>query len=372
MIVRAFGSSEEVMKRLDVVRAKIWDSDGRTHRDVELYVVPFICSPVCGQHIELAQATFEHLINLPLADSTDGISELEVDVLIGEDFYWSFILGKIASGSNGPVAVETPLGWVLSGVMKDPSVQNVNLSILKVAVEPVDRVVEQKLKDFWSLESIGVVNEPKTNDPEDFESNISFEKGRYTVQLPWKQNDTVLPDNYYICKMRLNGLVKRLRKSPDIFKQYDDLIKTQEKEGIIEPVTDQVVISPGKIHYIPHREVVRDDKETTKVRIVYDASAKISGYPSLNECLETGSNLLPKIFDVLIRFRCYKIGIVSDIKSAFHNIRIAQKDRDYLRFLWLDDIHKDNPELVIKRFTSVIFGGNSSPNLLCSAVKKHE
>ena len=128
----------------------------------------------------------------------------------------------------------------------------------------------------------------------------------------------------------MTALYRRLQKTPEKLKQYDEIIKLQEKEGIIEAVDPNQI---GGRHYIPHREVVKGDRKSTKMRIVYDASAKRSGQPSLNDCLKTGPCLLPKIFDVVVRFRCYKYPLVSDIKSAFLNIRIAKEDRDHLRFL---------------------------------------
>ena len=64
---------------------------------------------------------------------------------------------------------------------------------------------------------------------------------------------------------------------------------------------------------------MRDNRATTKVRIVYDASAN-KNEPSLNEMLETRPCLLPKIFEVLVRGRCHKFLLVSDIQSAVLNI----------------------------------------------------
>ena len=127
----------------------------------------------------------------------------------------------------------------------------------------------------------------------------------------------------------------------------------------------------GKTHYIPHREIIKEGRATTKMRIVYDASSHRSGQISLNEALETGPCLLPKVFDVIIRFRCYKYGITCDIKSAFLNIRIAEEDRNYLRFLWVNDILKENPLVVVKRFTSVMFGLGPSPFLLNATIDTH-
>lgn len=123
-------------------------------------------------------------------------------------------------------------------------------------------------------------------------------------------------------------------------------------------------------HYLPHREVIRLDKNTTKIRVVYDASAKRNG-PSLNDCLYSGPPLTPLIFDVLTRFRAHKVAVTADIEKAFLNVAVAPEHRDFLRFLWVDDIHNDNPQLVIRRFTRVVFGVNSSPFLLNGTIRHH-
>ena len=148
------------------------------------------------------------------------------------------------------------------------------------------------------------------------------------MRLPWKSAPELLPDNYSLAKCRLNSLYRRLSKTPEILDQYDQIIQTQENEGIIESVDPLDVPEIGQTHYIPHREVIKEGRDTTKMRIVYDASAKRVGLPSLNDLLETGPCLLPKIFDVVIRFRTYKYAITSDIKAAFLNIRIAKEDRN--------------------------------------------
>ena len=102
--------------------------------------------------------------------------------------------------------------------------------------------------------------------------------------------------------------------------------------------------SPGTVHYIPHRAVIRNDRDTTKIRIAYDASTNKNG-PSLNESSETGPCLLPKIFDILVRFRVYEHGLTCDIKAAFLNIKNAEEDRDFLRFLWISNIEENDSEV---------------------------
>ena len=68
-------------------------------------------------------------------------------------------------------------------------------------------------------------------------------------------------------------------------------IQEQLDKGIIErvPNSDE---SNGPVHYLPHLPVVRTDRSTTKVRVVYDGSAKSNESSlSLNDCLHKGPDL---------------------------------------------------------------------------------
>lgn len=63
--------------------------------------------------------THGHLPSLDLADWADGTSPLPVDVLIGYDHYWDLVTGSICR-DEGPTAIYTKLGWVLSGPTLSP------------------------------------------------------------------------------------------------------------------------------------------------------------------------------------------------------------------------------------------------------------
>ena len=151
--------------------------------------------------------------------------------------------------------------------------------------------------------------------------------------------------------------------------EYDNVIKDQLQKGIVERVDETEPGEVGKVHYLPHHAVIRRDKETTRLRVVYDASSKTNGV-SLNSCLYTGPSLPKNIFDILIRFRSFKVAMISDIE-AFLMVSIAEVDRNVLRFLWVDDISKEEPEIVVLRFTRVVFGVSSSPFLLNATVAHH-
>ena len=145
-------------------------------------------------------------------------------------------------------------------------------------------------------------------------------------------------------------------RAQNIIQEYDEVIQDQLKRGIIEEMTPSCASTAGIIHYIPHHPVIRRDKNTTKPRIVYDASAKANDSPSLNECLYKSPCLLPKIADVLMRFRTNEVALIADIEKAFLMVSVLPEDRDVLRFLWLDDPSSDNPKEVIYRFCHAVFG----------------
>ena len=110
-----------------------------------------------------------------------------------------------------------------------------------------------------------------------------------------------------------------------MFNEYDKIIKDYAKEDIVEivPPSEEIVL-PGFAHYLAHRAVVKENRETTMVRIVFDGSAHSSDEPSINDVLYSGPCLLPLIFDILIRFCTGKIGIVADVKQAFYQTKIVK------------------------------------------------
>lgn len=121
---------------------------------------------------------------------------------------------------------------------------------------------------------------------------------------------------------------------------------------------------------MPHREVVRSDKQTTKLRIVFDASSKRNG-PSLNDCVYPGPPLSPLLMDIMMKFRCFKFALVGDIEKAFLIVGVDAADRDALRFLWVQDPFAKEPKVEVKRFTRLVFGVSSSPFLLNATLKYH-
>ena len=126
--------------------------------------------------------------------------------------------------------------------------------------------------------------------------------------------------------------------------------------------------------YIPHHEVVTPQKTTTKIRIVFYASAKTrKSNPSLNEILHHNSVILEDLCGLLMRFRLNKVALIADAEKAFLQVGLQPEDRDVTRCFWLKDPTKRVLEnnIQILRFTRVPFGMICSPFLLTSIMKYH-
>ena len=155
-----------------------------------------------------------------------------------------------------------------------------------------------------------------------------------------------------------------------MLQQYDDTICEQIQAGIVED-TPQDIEGATQVHYLPHHAVIRTDKSMTKLRIVYDASVKTDGTPSLNECLHVGPKSNQKLLDILIHFQAHRITVTADIEKAFLMVSVEEKDCDALRFLWVDNVNENPPEIRPLRFTRVVFGISSSPFLLNATIRDH-
>ena len=377
LTIKSFGGAKQG-KVLDIVELFVETNNGPVR--VEAFVSE-ISYPVKDQFTENAQMRYKHLKDLQLADKNDS-KFVNIDILIGSNFYWSFIDGRrVVKGRLGePVAISSNLGFILSGaVQNNQETDCLTTHVLRVSVSE-DEKLDQMVERFWDFESLGIKHhefDMKTNDlvHEKFEKSIQFENGRYRVQLPEKEEHEILADNYKQSQIRLKGIWKNFSSNKELFENYNSIINEQKSKHVIEIAPDETLT--GKTHYLPHRPVVDERRSTTKVRMVYDASSKEKGCVSLNEILETGPNLATKLFDTLLKFRTHNVAFVGDIEKAFLQIELCEEQRDLLRFLWFKDPEKidfdvfENNEIIEYRLCRVIMGATPSPFLLSATIQHH-
>eukprot|EP00731_Ephydatia_muelleri_P014349 Em0008g69a len=219
-------------------------------------------------------------------------------------------------------------GYYLPGYDDKHTTVNLFAShVLRVDTAPVNSL-DERLKMFWELEALGI-KEDKLSVYEFIES-IELRDDRYCVKLPRKDPYCTLPSNYDLCQKRLYGLLRRLKQDTRLLKEYDGMIRDQLTKGIVEVEGDQTHPEHKRIHYLSHHAVIREEKRTTKLHIVYDTSARSTGY-SLNDCLYVGPVFDQYIMDIMLRFRLQKVALTADIEKAFLMITVAEEDKDVLR-----------------------------------------
>ena len=241
--------------------------------------IPKICNPlvrpVVPDHVLNA---FNHLV---LADDFEDNSPLEIDILVGLDYYWSLMTPKNAIQVENVVAMKSVFGWILSGNIgkcyNNSDVLGMSANLTCVPSSPqllcISEVSDSDMSKFWDLETIGISSKEYKEDIKDnvikeFQEKIEFVNGRYEVQLPWRNNSVKdsLMSNQNQAMKRLNRLLVKLDKDEDLKVEYIKIFDEYESKGIIEEVPLEEVLQHSPIHYLPHRSVVKLSSSTTKVR----------------------------------------------------------------------------------------------------------
>ena len=318
---------------------------------------------------------WKHLSTVPFPK----ISNRRVDMLIGLDYLELMHSIKEVSGSPGePVARLTPLGWTCVGEL---NVNRLNIDQTYFTYflheqlcrrEDELQSINEQLKRFWEIEDFES-NVPSIMRTEDraairtAENSLKWTGERYEVSIPWRIDPSKLPNNYKMALNRLQSTEKKLLKDSELFCAYRNVISSYIDKGYISKV-DRQQDSTSNQWLLPHFPILRPEKRTTKVRIVFDASAKCDNI-CLNDFILAGPKLQCDLVNVLLRFRKGKVALVCDVAEMYMQIKIAEKDRQFVRFLWRDLDQSRSPDIF--QFNRVAFGLNASPFLSQYVTQQH-
>ena len=395
--IQTFGSSVSKTVLTNTVQLQLKKGDFQFHTN--MYTSDYICQPVPNVH--LSKDAVNELSSINLADPFIlSESELPVSMLIGCDIYWQFILPEMFQTNAGPMAVQSKLGYLLSGPVHftiSPAYLNIltspvnfisHVALAENFTAPNEHEINFKLEQFFKLDSLGILPQEATI-MEEFETSVEYfpEQKRYRVHLPWKDSMRIrLPSYRSVAEKRLDSLCKKLNKieknpenevESNIIERYQSVIDDQLNKGIIVKVdnddyNDDKCLPDVKC-FLPHRCVLKPDSSTSPVRIVLDGSAKYkgaTGSPSLNDCLMAGPSLIIDLCKLLVQFRLNPVALVCDIEKAYLNLELHPNDQSAVMFLWRKNADQSEPILTFK-FTKVPFGLTSSPFLLMAALNFH-
>ncbi|KRY17347.1 hypothetical protein T12_7757, partial [Trichinella patagoniensis] len=346
-------------------RVEFWlgavGSSGRTEAStrVQALAIPRVCGKVQSALIGPSDGT----------PTEPGMGQLHgtpllIDVLIGIDYYYEFVTGRIRRTTSGTVAVETRLGWLVCG-RTDPRQSSEAQVLLTKGEGPADDI----LRRFWEIESLGIAPAEDTakDEPAEMmklEEDLRMDDGRYSVSLPWLPGGPDLPNNYSQARRRLLALERRLGMHEGDRVRYASVMKQYLDEGWAESAPAKS--PPRRTWYLPHHAVYQGVGDQRKCRVVFDGAAQYNG-TTLNSQLEAGPNLQIDLLRAILSFRRLRVGLQVDIEKMYLQIRVRPEDRDACRFLWRDDERKIRKY----RLTRVCFGLTCSPFLAMGTVRSH-
>ena len=307
---------------------------------------------------------YSHLKGVTMDDDSEK-DELPIHLVIGGGEFTKIKMPVAPRvGKEGePIAELTKFGWFIMSPGKEE----------EIGLSYQTHSATCDYEELCKLDVLGLQETATCDDDlrEKFREQLGRqEDGRYETSFLWTEKLRSLKSNEKGSLARLRSALNgRFKNDPELFATVDEIIQEQLKEGKIEEV-DPEMIADGPICYMPHRPVVKRSAESTKVRIVFDASARENAEAaSLNECVEVGPPLQNQLWDVVVRNRLKPVALLGDMKQAFHQIVMRKDSRDVLRFHWVKD--RDPNKIIVLRHTRATFGVGESPFILNATVKEH-
>ena len=302
-------------------------------KTVRLWSTDRLCAPVTPT----APPTVDSKVNL-----ADDFSGGRVDILIGTDQLYDIVLWDQIALEEGLRAIETIFGYVIHGRSDDMTTD-----------QPTKNSYHcHRVEQMWNLDAVGITEDDVKK--EDYpQPTWNKEEGRYEMGLLWS-SDRRPVTNFQATSNRTNRMMEKLDDAKLL--EYNEQLKGLYQDSVIEDSIQSVATSSA--FFLPHRGLHRNGK----LRIVFDGSARDGAGVSLNGYLEPGENLLHRLVAVLLEFRTRPVACQADIKSAFHQVGVREADRQYLQFLWQQQV---------LRFKRVPFGLSCSPFMLLKTVILH-
>ena len=321
---------------------------------VEAMVLPRVTMSL--PRFSFQTTNWPHLDGLTLADPDYNVSS-KINILLGADICFSIMRAGIRQGPRlTPTAQNSILGWLLAGKVKDFSSTS-HVTVNHFLGQEVDEILER----FWRLETVPTKQhfsrEEKSCELHFSNTIACLDNGRFQVRRPFRDNTEQLGESRTMAVQRLLSLEKRFVNFPKQKIQYIDFMN---EYITMRHLTEVVLNNECKGYYLPHNFVLKDNNTTTRLRVVFDGSAKTSFGLSLNNCLIVGPTVQPDLFTLLLRFRFKQVAIKADIAKMCRQFAVHPDDAKYQWIVW-----RESPNLPIRAFQldRVTSGTSAAPFL---------
>lgn len=287
---------------------------------------------------------------------------MRIDMLVGAAHIPNLLMNGLLK-ADGLVAQETIFGWILSGTGVTSSIGTLRNTCNHMTLDML-------LTKFWEEEEPHTKQILSKNDEaceNDFKQNtVRGEDGRYIVGLPFRDGDRELGESRNAAIRRFVALEKRGDKFKDQWNQYKEFIDTYLQLNHMEKVTEDEIETVPQC-YLPHHAVFKPESTSTKLRVVFDASATTTNGKSLNNLLLTGPRLQDNLSAILLRWRMHRIALCADIEKMYRQIGVKREHWDYQRIVW-----RNSPEELISHFRlkTVTYGTASAPYLAVKTLQR--
>ncbi len=326
----------------------------RSHKAIHTTAVVLerLTKPLPAQ--PLRQINRQHLQGLQLADPSFN-SPGEVDIILGGDVFEQVLGNQKKAIGGGLFARSTVFGWVISGKMLDCCTNR---------IQTFHVTLDEQLQKFWELEEIPQQKHWSAEEiacEKHFDQHTEVIDNRFVVSLPFRDSSSLGNSKEQALK-RFRYLEKRLEAKPILRKQYSKFIQECVDMNHMEELTDNDTLQrpDHESYYLPHHCVLKEDSTTTKLRVVFDGSAKTSSNMSINDVLMVDPVVQDDLFSIVTRFRFYKIALSADIEKMYRQVALREKDRDFHPILWRDSSSAKPKHF---RFTRVVYGISCSAHL---------
>lgn len=298
-------------------------------------------------------------INIPhgiqLADELYNESR-HVDILVGASIFYDLLsLGQIKLGKNQPILQNTKLGWLVTGsLFIDHSLENPHC-LLSIN----EKRIESQLEKFWTIEDMThspskdvKFNKDEQYCEEHFLQNCTHDAtGHFSVALPLKENYKDIGDTLDLAKKRFFHMEQKMQKNENFGKMYKDFMREYETLNHMTKLDESQILTEDTVCYLPHHGVFKSSSVTTKLRIVFDASAKSSNNISLNDVAYVGPTIQEDLHSIILRFRLHNFVLKGDIAKMYRQVNIHENQRNLQRIVWRDSPDRDLSHYVLNTVT---------------------